>query len=764
MRAIRSTLRAAAAAPAVCAAPAGVPVATACLRTVTRVPRSVAPLPKSAVPARFQSGKPVPDDVVDDIIENEAAASRAAQGTTASTPTEHVPETAEVEEAEFQAETRKLLDIVACSIYTDKDIFIRELISNASDAISKLRHLIGRDDDRLSEEARDVRQEIILTCDEKARTISFQDHGIGMSRGELKSNLGTIARSGTQEFLRELNHQGAADASTIIGQFGVGFYSVFMCSKRARVYTKQATAGSKGYLWESDGSGKFRISECDGVEVGTKVVLELKESEAAYSVTSVVERTIKKYSNFVSVPIMLNGRRVNTQDALWLRDGKDITANEHTEFFRFLSGSLGDPLMHLVYKAEGPINANALFYIPARAPQGGNAMQQMNVSLYCRKVLIQPKTQLVLPEWMRFIVGVVDSEDLPLNISREHTQDSPLIRRLAMTVTKKVLRWLNEEAIRNPQRYRLFWNEWGSHVKNGVIFDPTNKKEIAKLLRYPSTKEQLTSFSEYVERIPTYQRAIFYMVAPDRNVAMATPYMEVFEKEGIEVLLPNTDADAYVMRHLEEFQKLKLVSIETAEASRLVQELKKFKREQQAVDKAAGKETEKDEKADADDDKDMFQRALSSEEELLFSAWLVTALRSKVREARPSTRLVSSPLMLADHALASERRIQAQFTQDLPELGAQKVEFNPRHPAVVRLFMMSTHREDEAMQKDAMLLAEQLFDNALCAAGLMDDPRVMLRRLTQIVTAHAERIAPTEPNAKFMEEAHRLANEKASAK
>jgi len=337
---------------------------------------------------------------------------------------------------EFQAETRKLLDIVARSLYTDKEVFIRELISNASDALEKFRQL-SMTSVKINEP--EIPPEISIETNEKDNTISIQDTGIGMKKDDLIKYLGTIARSGSAEFMKQVTD--SANATNIIGQFGVGFYSTFMVGTRVRVYTKHAEEGSKGYLWTSDGSGSFEIEDYDGLIRGTKIVIELKEDTREFSLEAEVEKIVKKYSNFVGYTIKLNQKEINTVKAIWMLPKDKISEDDHKAFYNFITHAFDTPTYRLHYSTDTPVSINSIFYFPSQHTEKYNlGRMEPGVSLYSRKVLIQSHTKLLLPDWLRFVKGVVDSADIPLNLSREHLQDSALIRRLDNVLTRRILK------------------------------------------------------------------------------------------------------------------------------------------------------------------------------------------------------------------------------------------------------------------------------------------------------------------------------------
>jgi len=358
---------------------------------------------------------------------------------------------------EFQAETRKVLDIVINSLYTERDIFLRELISNSADALEKFRHhsLV----EQIEFDAH-VPLEITINGDDKNHTLTISDSGIGMTREEVETNLGTIAHSGSGQFWEQLAEAAQKDVN-LIGQFGVGFYSAFMAAKKVVVQTR-SWDGSEGCEWESDGGGTYTIKPCEGLHRGTKIIIELKDDAQQYATKFAIERIIKQYSSFVSFPILVEGEKINTIQAIWTRSKNEITEEEYTEFYKFIGNAVDDPQYRLHFSADAPLAINALIYVPSENFEiMGMGRTQPGVNLYCQKVLIDQHSENILPEWLRFLKGVVDSEDLPLNISRQALQDNALVFKLRKVLTKRFIKYLKEEAKNNPETYAAFWKNFG---------------------------------------------------------------------------------------------------------------------------------------------------------------------------------------------------------------------------------------------------------------------------------------------------------------
>jgi molecular chaperone HtpG len=601
-----------------------------------------------------------------------------------------------IEKHAFQAEIAQLLDLVIHSLYTDKEIFVRELISNAADASEKLKFLQTSGAEIFEPEAS---LKISVSTDDQAKTITFTDHGIGMTHGELIDNLGTIAHSGSKAFLEQL--KASKGDANLIGQFGVGFYSAFMVAEKVTVYTRSYQPGEAGWLWTSDGRTGYEIEPAGELSRGTKVVVQLKDTEFAQATN--IERIIKHYSNFVPFPIELNGNTVNTVQALWTKNKSEITDEEYTDFYKYIGHETEPPLYRLHFSADAPLAIRALLFVPQKSYELLTLTRsESEVNLYCRKILIQPKAKNLFPEWLRFLKGVVDSEDLPLNISRETMQDSALLRKINDVLTKRVLKWLDEEAKADPEKYDKFFHEHGHCLKEGVTNDWQHRDALAKLLRSESSHTEAgktTSLTDYVSRMPEEQKEIYYLVAPNREAAEASPYYEVFREKKYEVLFLYAPQDEFVMEHLREFDKKRLVAAEKA-------------------DLKLDKET---------------AGALSEDDARLLANFIKERLGDRVNEVHSSKRLVGSPAVVVDsdtHITSSMRRMMKMMSREGgPSMESKpNLEINPDHPMLVRL---NAIRQSEAAL--AGEVAEQIFDNALVAAGLLEDPRAMLGRLNGLL-------------------------------
>src|ERR1035438_1721819 len=465
----------------------------------------------------------------------------------------------------FQAEIQQLLDIVIHSLYTDKEIFVRELISNAADACEKLRFKQSSGSAIFQSETAPA---ITVTTDDKAGTITITDTGLGMTHGELVENLGTIAHSGTRSLLKQLAEEKKPDVG-LIGQFGVGFYSAFMVAKKVTVFSRSSAPEETGWQWTSEGGGGYELAPAADLPRGTKIMLELKDDAKEFSQANTVERIIQRYSSFVPFPIELNSKRLNTVQAIWARNKHEIKEEEYNEFYTFVGHDHEQPLFRLHFSADAPLAIQALLFVPQRNFETlGMGRMDSEVNLYCRKVLIQAKSKGLFPEWLRFLKGVVDSEDLPLNISRETMQDTSLMQKLNKVLTGRFLKFLEEQSEKEGAAYEKFYAEYQRFLKEGVVTDFTHKEALGKLLRYESSsldKGKLTSVADYVKRMNSEQKDIYCLLAANREAAEASPYFEVFRERKFEVLFLYDAWDEFVMEHLHTFDGKPLKLAEKAE-------------------------------------------------------------------------------------------------------------------------------------------------------------------------------------------------------
>ncbi|GAB6154970.1 molecular chaperone HtpG [Desulfosporosinus burensis] len=606
-----------------------------------------------------------------------------------------------VETKEFQTEIRQLLDIVIHSLYTEREIFLRELISNAADAMEKLRYtqLTGPE-----VKDKDLALEIQINTDDNAHTLTITDTGIGMTKDELVENLGTIAHSGSKEFLKHLSAKGDQKDLNLIGQFGVGFYSAFMVADKVTIYTRSYHQEGGSYVWESDGVGSYTITEGEDCARGTKLVLHLKEDAYDFAKEETVKRVIKQYSSFVPYPITLNDQKVNTVDALWTKNKNEISDEDYNEFYKFIANAHDEPLLRLHFSSDAPLNINTLLFVPKENfEQFGFGRTEPGVNLYCKKVLIQEKSPAVLPEWLRFLRGVMDSEELPLNISRETMQDSALVSKLNKVVTTRFLKFLENQATSEPEKYKEFWEKFNLYLKEGAANDYTHQKELVKLLQFESSKTQsgeLVSLSDYVGRMKEGQEAIYYVNGPSREVIESGPYLEIFRDKDLEVIYTYAPIDDYIFGAIREYEGKRLISADEADLN-----------------------------LNEPEQKDRNEQALSEEDVSALTGWLKEVLGSKVTEVRESKRLVDSPaVVLSPYGTNSMQRMMQLVNKDLNNVGPSVLEINAAHPMIKRLD--TAHKNGDAF---ATIAAEQIFENAQIAAGLIIDPRGMVNRLNEIL-------------------------------
>jgi molecular chaperone HtpG len=622
---------------------------------------------------------------------------------------------------EFQTEVRQLLDLMIRSLYSNKDIFLRELISNASDAADKLR-FEALSNDALYEGDGVLR--IRVAFDKDARTVSVSDNGIGMSYQETVDHLGTIAKSGTRQFFEALTGDQAKDAR-LIGQFGVGFYSSFMVADRVTVTSRRAgLEPGEGVRWESGGEGDFTVERLEVPTRGTEVVLHLRKGEDEYLDAYRLRSIIRRYSDHISLPILMQKEgdeegeeTVNTATALWTRPKNEIEENEYHEFYKHVAHDFEDPLAWVHSRVEGKLEYTSLLFIPARAPFDlWDRNVRRGVNLYVRRIFIMDDAEQLMPSYLRFVRGVIDSADLPLNISREILQKNRQIDSIRAGSVKKVLDLLKGMAKNEPEKYGKFWKEFGKVLKEGIIEDGKNREAIAALLRFASTHtdspEPAVSLNDYVSRMKEGQDEIFYITADSHATARNSPHLEVFKKHGVEVLLLTDEIDEWVANHLGEFEGKSLRSVTKGEL-----DIGKLKSD-------AGEDAPK---ARDEDHKEVLER---------FKA----ALGDRVKDVRVTNRLTTSPACL----VADEHEMGAHLERILQAAG-QKVdaakpvlEINPDHFMVRHV----AGQADDARRDD---WAHIVFEQALLSeGGRLEDPAGFVKRLNELVV---ESIGAEKPAA-----------------
>ncbi len=605
----------------------------------------------------------------------------------------------------FKAEVQQVLHILAHSLYTDREIFLRELISNASDALNRVQFEMLTNRDVLDPEAE---LGIWVEGDSEARTLTIRDTGIGMTADELVEHLGTIAQSSARAFVQQSDEGRKATASEIIGQFGVGFYSVFMVADKVSVLSRSYRPEAEAALWESTGGDSYTISPAEGEARGTTITLHLKEDAADFASSWRIEQTIKKHSDFVAFPIYSGERQINQRRALWRRAPREVEAEEYKNLYRQLTLDADEPLMQVHLSTDVPVDLHSVLFVPAKRERGLIERRvEGKIKLYSRKVLILDEAKELLPAYFRFIEGVVDSEDLPLNVSRESVQSSPVMQRIRKSLTSRLHRELNELAESKPEQFAAFWKEFGVFIKEGVATDYEGRTDLLKLLRFHTTRggDELQTLGQYKSRIVDGQSEIYYVLAASPEAARSSPHLDPFTARGIEVLLFTDLMDGFMLSGLREYEGLKLRNIDEAELE-LPGE----------VEAAAPQ--------------------VSDEQFALLAERAAALLGDKVKAVRASKVLRGSPARLVsdDDAMGREmQRIQQMLGREA-EQQPRIMELNPAHDLVAALV-----RRVEAGGDDPVLSAalEQLYDNALLIEGLHQNPAAMVPRILALIEAAA---------------------------
>jgi molecular chaperone HtpG len=638
-----------------------------------------------------------------------AKAAKAAKTATSEKPQVHA----------FQAETRQVLRLMIHSLYSNKEIFLRELVSNASDALDRLR-FAGLQDSSLLPGQGEL--QIELVADKEAGTLSVRDNGIGMSYEEVMENIGTIAHSGTRKFLEQLGEQ-EKSASQLIGQFGVGFYSAFIVADSVTLLTRKAGSDpDQGVRWSSDGGGEFTIEPATLEQPGTTIILHLKESEKEFLQEWTLRSLVGRYSDHIAFPIRLQESKENTEGekatewqqinkatALWARPKSDISDEEYQAYYKHVAHDSDDALCWSHNKVEGNQNYTTLLYIPRKAPM--DLMLQRDerhgLKLYVNRVFIMDAAQSLLPHYLRFVRGVVDSQDLPLNVSRELLQENELLNKIRAAVIRRSLDMLDKLSKDNPEDYKAFWTQFGMVIKEGVVEDMANRDRILKLLRLATTHDEtpdvLTDLPSYLERMKEGQEAIYYITAEHDKAARNSPHLEVFRRKGVEVLLLSDRVDEWMMSYLHEFEGKPFKSVAKG-----------------AIDLAAIKE-------EGTDEDDTGKSSKGLEKDLLKR--IAESLGEQVSEVRSSERLTDSAacLVLDEQELAIHlQHMLRQAGQEVPE-SKPALELNPDHLLVQQLAgEFDTERFDS--------LAQLLFEQALLAeGGVLPDPAGFVRRVNSML-------------------------------
>ena len=621
----------------------------------------------------------------------------------------------------FQTEVQKLLDLMIRSLYSNKEIFLRELISNASDAADKLR-FEALSDDTLYEGDGDLK--VRISFDPDSRTVTVRDNGIGMTREEITANLGTIARSGTRQFFESLTGDSAKDTQ-LIGQFGVGFYSSFIVADRVAVTSRRAgRPAAEGVRWESSGEGEFTVETVAAESRGTEVVLHLRDDEDEFLDRYRLRNIVRKYSDHVSIPILMPGEgkgdddeqdegtdeeTINAATAMWTRNKSELGDDDYKGFYKHVAHDFEDPLAWVHSRVEGNLEYSLLLFIPARAPfDMWDRNVRRGVKLYVRRVFIMDDAEHLMPAYLRFVRGVIDSADLPLNISREILQENRQIQSIRTGSVKRVLDLLGGMARDEPDKYATFWEHFGRVLKEGVVEDTRNREQIAKLLRFASTQDredaQTVSLDDYIGRMKDGQKGIYYITADGYRTARNSPHLEVFDKHGLEVLLLADPIDEWLVMHLTEYDGTPLTSVMKGELDL---------GDVDAEDDAPDEETDKDHAPVLK----RFREALSG----------------RIKDVRVTRRLSTSPACLVSEEYELSRHMERILDAAGQKVDSAKpiLEINPDHPIVARL----AEETDSARQQD---WANLIFDQALLSeGGKLEDPAGFVRRMNELIVALA---------------------------
>jgi molecular chaperone HtpG len=615
--------------------------------------------------------------------------------------------TNQAESRTFKAEVQQVLHILAHSLYTDREIFLRELISNASDALNRVQFemLTNRD-------VRDPDAElgIWIEADPDKGLLTVRDTGIGMTREEMIEHLGTIAQSSARAFVDRIRETSKASASEIIGQFGVGFYSVFMVADKVTVVSRSYRPEAEAAMWESDGSEHYTVGPAEREGRGTTITVHLKDDAKEFAQSWRIEQIIKRHSDFVAFPIYMGERQINQQKALWRRAPREVEPEQYHNLYRQLTLDTEEPLLHVHLSTDAPVDLHSILFIPARRERGLFERRiEGKIKLYSRKVLIMEEARDLLPAHFRFVEGVVDSEDLPLNVSRESVQSAPVLQRIRKTLTGRLHRELNDLADSDPQKFARFWQEFGVFIKEGVAMDYENRGELLKLLRFHTTRggDDLVTLGQYKSRIVDGQKEIYYLMASSLEAARTSPHLDPFTARGIEVLLLHDLVDGLMLSGLREYEGLRLRNVDEADL------------ELPGAVEAAPPQ-------------------ISDEQFTRLAERAVAVLGERIKAVRASKVLRDSPARLVsdEEGLGRQmQRLQQALGQEV-EQRPRILELNPAHGLIAALA-----RRVEENPEDPVVTAglEQLYDNALLLEGLHQNPAAMVPRLLALLEAAARK-------------------------
>src|SRR6266540_3682010 len=603
----------------------------------------------------------------------------------------------------FKAETKQLLNILIHSLYKDREVFLRELLSNASDALNRLRFEMVTNQDVLDPA---VELAIHLKVDKEARMLTIQDTGIGMTKEEIIENLGTIAQSGARKFL-EATKEKSTDLTQVIGQFGVGFYSVFMVAEWVRVTSRSYKPNEKAVSWHATGQDDYQVSPGEMNERGTKVEIKLKEDASEFADEYRLKNIIHKHSEYIVFPIYVGEAKqpVNKQTSIWRTSKQNVTEDQHKDFYKQLTLDFEDPLLHIHILTDAPVQLYALLYIPGKSDRGIFSLRKEDgLKLYSRNILIDEYNKDLLPEYLRFVQGVVDSEDLPLNVSRETVQSSTLMTRLKKVLTNQVIRDLESLAKNNAEKYQTFWQEFGGYIKQGLAIDMTEGEKLHSLLRFKTNlhPETWSSLEDYVGRVQDGQKVIYYIVGDDPKSVLRSPHLDYFHAQGTEVLLLTEPMDSFMLMGLHKYKDFELKNVAQADVDATE------KQKEQA-------EAEKIPDADFNTLVERFKQVLGE----------------RVTDVRASNRLSQSVARLVDPEGAPNPELQRVYKYLGKEYQIPKkiLELNPSHTILKNLLKLESGSDLQTA------IIEQIFDSALLVEGLHPDPSSMVSRVQQIIEA-----------------------------
>ncbi len=613
----------------------------------------------------------------------------------------------------FQTEVKQLLNILIHSLYTEREIFLRELISNASDALTQMRFIQQTEREVLDPEAE---LEIRLTVDADEKTITISDTGVGMTREEMRTNLGTIAQSGARAFLNAVEAENVA-ANDVIGQFGVGFYSVFMAAEWVKVISRSYRPDAEAASWYATGSDTFHLGTAEKEERGTTIIVKLNADAEEFAEEYRLRQIVKKHSDYVAYPIYIGDdeEQTNRQNAIWRQSPSEVKDEEYTDFYKQLTLDFQDPLTQVHFVADAPLKIYALLYFPAKVDQGMFALRADDgLKLYARKILIEEYTKDLLPPYYRFVQGVVDAEDLPLNVSRENVQANALMTRLKKILTNQVTRKLEMMAKKEVEKYIDFWNEFGQFIKEGVASDETDREKLYPLLRFHSTMHptEWISLADYIERMGAGQEKIYYILGDDELSVSRSPHLDYFRAHDYEVLTMTDPVDSFMLMGLRKYQDFELQNVAAAD-----------------LELPVPKETKEDGEAE-----DAIE-PMSDDEVAALVGRFQSQLGERVSDVRVTERLTSSVARLvdADGALGQEmQRVYRMMDRDY-RVPAKTLELNPQHPILMKL---SELPEDDALSKT---IIEQIYASALLIEGVHPDPSGMIPRIQELMEAALER-------------------------